>query len=88
VQHGGDGQVLAPHGAVDDDLQPAEGGKGVDGAPVAAGAVVVQDEHQATSSAAVEAATARARPVTAVPPRAAAFRSTAFGRALGTPSCP
>jgi hypothetical protein len=43
VQHGGDGQVLAAHRAVDDHLQALDGGEDVDGAPVAAGAVMIED---------------------------------------------
>ncbi len=47
VQHRGDGQVLAADRPVDDDLQALDGGEAVDGAPIAAGAVVIEDQHQA-----------------------------------------
>mmetsp|Transcript_53735 Transcript_53735/g.126564 ORF Transcript_53735/g.126564 Transcript_53735/m.126564 type:complete len:234 (-) Transcript_53735:258-959(-) len=46
VQHAGHRQVLAAHGAVDDDLQALDGREHIDRAPVAAGAVVVQHEVQ------------------------------------------
>jgi hypothetical protein len=51
VQHRGDRQVLAADRAVDDDLQPLHGREHVDGAPIAAGAVVVEDQHPTGSSA-------------------------------------
>ena len=43
VQHRGHRQVLASHRAVDDDLQALDGREDVHGAPVAAGAIVVDD---------------------------------------------
>jgi hypothetical protein len=43
MQHGGDRQVFAADRAVDDNPQATNSGEGVDGAPVAAGAVVVED---------------------------------------------
>jgi hypothetical protein len=49
VQDGCDGQVFAADWAVDDHAQAADGGEGVDCAPVAAGAIVVEDEHGASS---------------------------------------
>jgi hypothetical protein len=51
VQHRGDRQVLAADRAVDDDLQALDRGEGVDRAPIAAGAIVIEDEHQIISSA-------------------------------------
>jgi hypothetical protein len=51
VQHRGHRQVLAAHRAVDDDLQPLDRREDVDAAPVTAGAVVVDDQHQIISSA-------------------------------------
>ena len=51
VQHRGDRQVLAADRAVDDDLQALDGGEDVDRAPIAAGAIVIEDEHQIISSA-------------------------------------
>ncbi len=48
VQHRGDRQVLAADRTVDDDLHALDRGEGVDRAPVAAGAIVVEDEHQIT----------------------------------------
>jgi hypothetical protein len=51
VQHRGDRQVLAAHRAVDDDLQALDRGEDVDRAPVAACAIVIEDEHQIISSA-------------------------------------
>ncbi len=50
VQHRGDRQVLAADRAVDDDLQALDRGEDVDRAPVAAGAIVVEDQHQTSSS--------------------------------------
>ena len=47
VQHRGDRQVLAADRAVDDDLQSLDGGEDIDRAPVAAGPVVVEDQHHA-----------------------------------------
>jgi hypothetical protein len=49
VKDGGDGQVLAADRAVDHGTQAAHGAEGIDGAPVAAGAIVVEDEHRASS---------------------------------------
>ena len=43
VEHRGHRQVLAADRTVDDDLQALDRGEHVDGAPVAAGAVVVED---------------------------------------------
>ena len=51
VQHAGDRQVLATHRAVDHDLQALDRGEDVDSAPVAAGPIVIEDEHQTISSA-------------------------------------
>ena len=45
VENRSDGQVLAADGAVDDDLQPLDGGEDIDRAPIAAGSVVIEDEH-------------------------------------------
>ena len=42
MQHGGDRQVFATHRAIDHHAQAAHGGEGIDCAPVAAGAIVVQ----------------------------------------------
>ena len=36
-------QVLAAHGSVDDDLEALDGREHIDGAPVAAGPVVIED---------------------------------------------
>ena len=52
VQHRRDRQVLAADRAVDDHLQALDRGEGVDRTPVAAGAIVVEDQHQIISSAA------------------------------------
>ena len=49
VQHGGHRQVLAADRAVDDDLQALDGAEGVDRPPVAAGAVVILDQHASAS---------------------------------------
>ena len=51
VQHRGHRQVLAADRAVDDDLQALDRREDVHGAPVAAGAIVVEDQHQIISSA-------------------------------------
>ena len=51
MQHRGDRQVLAADRAVDDDLHALDGGEGVDRAPIATRAIVVEDEHQIISSA-------------------------------------
>ena len=56
VQHRGDRQVLAADRAVDDDLQALDRGEDVDRAPVAAGAIVIEDEHQIRCSSALAAA--------------------------------
>ena len=47
MQHRRDRQVLATDRTVDDDLQALDRGEGVDRAPVAACAIVVEDEHRA-----------------------------------------
>jgi hypothetical protein len=46
VEDGGDRQVLAADRPVDDDAQAADRREGVDGAPVAARPVVVEDQHR------------------------------------------
>ena len=51
MQHRGDRQILAADRAVDDDLHALDGGEGVDRAPIATRAIVVEDEHQIISSA-------------------------------------
>ena len=51
MEHRGDRQVLAAHRAVDDDLQPFDGGEHIDRAPIAAGAIMIEDQHQIISSA-------------------------------------
>ena len=51
MQHGGDRQVLAPDGPVDDDLQSLDRREDVHGSPVAAGAIVIEHQHQPISSA-------------------------------------
>ena len=51
VQHRGDRQVLAADRAVDDDLQALDRGEDIDGAPVAARPIVIEDEHEPISSA-------------------------------------
>ncbi len=52
-----DRQVLAPDGTVDDDLQALDRGEGVDRPPIAAGAVMIEDErHDPTDSSALAAA--------------------------------
>ena len=49
MQHCRYGQIFASHRTVDDDLQAFYGGENIDGAPIAAGSVVIEDEHQPTS---------------------------------------
>ena len=49
VQHRGHRQVLAAHRTVDDDLQALDRREDVDRAPVAAGSVVIEDQHHAIS---------------------------------------
>ena len=51
VQHRRDRQVLAADRTVDDDLQALDRREDVDRAPVATGAIMVEDEHQIISSA-------------------------------------
>ena len=55
VQHRRDRQVLAPDGAVDDHLQSLHRGEDVDGAPISAGAIVIENQHH-TGSSTLEAA--------------------------------
>ena len=50
VQHRRDRQVLASDGAVDDHLQSLDRGEDVDGAPISAGAIVIEDQHHTGSS--------------------------------------
>ena len=50
VQHRGHRQILAAHRPVDDDLQALDGGEDVNRAPVAAGTIVVEHQHQTISS--------------------------------------
>ena len=45
MQNGGDGEVFAADRAIDQNAQAAHGGEGVNGAPVAAGSVVVEHKH-------------------------------------------
>ena len=49
MQHRGDRQVLAAHRAVDDHLQALDGREDVDRTPVAAGAVMIDHEHEGAS---------------------------------------
>ena len=51
VQHRGDRQILAADRAVDDDLHALDRGEGIDRPPVAAGAIVIEHQHQIISSA-------------------------------------
>ena len=51
VQHRGHRQVLAADRTVDDHLQALDGREHIHGAPVAAGTIVVDDQHQIISSA-------------------------------------
>jgi hypothetical protein len=48
MQDGGDGQIFTADGTVDHHSQTANGGEGVNGAPVAAGAVMIEDKHRST----------------------------------------
>ena len=50
MQHRRDRQVLASDRAVDDHLQPLDRGEDVDGAPISAGAIVIEDQHHTGSS--------------------------------------
>ena len=43
MEHRGDRQILAADGTVDDDLQALDRGEDIDGAPIAARPVVVED---------------------------------------------
>ncbi len=49
VQHRRDGQVLASDGAVDDHLQPLDGGEHVHRPPIAASPVVIENQHHIIS---------------------------------------
>ena len=51
VQHRRHRQILAAHRTVDDDLQSLDRGERVHRTPVAASAIMIEDEHQAISSA-------------------------------------
>ena len=51
VQHRGHRQILAADRPVDDHLQPLDRREYVHRSPVAAGAIVIEDEHQIISSA-------------------------------------
>ena len=51
MQHRGHGQVLAADRAVDDHLQALDGGECVHRSPIAAGAIVIEHQHQGSSSA-------------------------------------
>ena len=43
MQHRGHGQIFAAHGTVDDHLQSLDRGEDINGAPIAASAVVIED---------------------------------------------
>src|ERR1700761_2313992 len=51
MQHRGDWQVLTADRAIDDDLEALHGRESIDSAPVAARAIMIEDEHQIISSA-------------------------------------
>src|SRR5262249_4642633 len=55
VQYGGDGQVFAADRPVDDDLQPLDRGEHIHRAPIATGAIVIEDQHRPGSSSALRA---------------------------------
>ena len=59
VQHRRHWQVLATDGTVDDHPQSAHGREGVDRAPIAAGPVVIEDEHAQVPTASSDLAFAR-----------------------------
>ena len=46
VQDGGDRQVFTAYRAIDDDAQSAHCGEGVNRTPIAACAIVIEDEHR------------------------------------------
>ena len=51
VEDGGDRQVLAAHGPVDDHLEALDRGEDVHGAPIAAGPIMIENQHQPASPA-------------------------------------
>ena len=51
MQHGGDRQVLAADGPVDDHLQPFDRREDIDRSPVTARTIVIENQHQTGSSA-------------------------------------
>ncbi len=60
MKNGRHRQILAADGTVDHDLQALDRREDVDSAPVAAGAIVIEHEHQGISSASFFALAARA----------------------------